>query len=819
MIYPKNFESRIGFDVIRKEIEKRCISSLGSDYCARMQMSVVKDDIVLKLSQTNEFLSILQSKKEFPVNYFFDMRLHLKGISAPGTFITPDNLFNLRRSLATVGEIVNFFAVADGAESPYPCLAALASGMWPFRELLADIDRVIDKFGNVKDSASPHLRELRQQIASSTSSINGIMRRIIANGRQNGIFDNDTAPSVRDGRLVLPVSPMNKRKVRGIVHDESASGKTVFIEPEEIVEANNRIRETEAEIKREIVRILIAISDTIRPHIDELNDTYSTLGLFDFIRAKAVFATDIDAQMPHIDGGQTIEWYHAVHPALFLALKEQGKQVVPLNIELNRSNRILIISGPNAGGKSVCLKTVGVVQYMMQCGILPPLYSNSHMGIFSNIFIDIGDQQSIEDDLSTYSSHLQNMKTFLCRGNDRTLVLIDEFGSGTEPQIGGAIAQAILEQLNNKRMMGVITTHYQNLKHFADDTEGLVNGAMLYDRQHMQPLFQLSVGYPGSSFAIEIARKIGLPSQVIDKATEIVGTDYINMDKYLLDIVRDRRYWENKRRDVHAKEKRLDSIINDYNTQIDTLSKEHRSIINEAKKEAKEILKQSNREIERTIKEIKEVQADKERTKEARKKLSDFNSRQLDEGVTGQSKILNSIKPKHNVAPKRKPAAQQPKAVQDRPIAEGDNVTMTDSSTVGSVMSIDGKWATVAFGALKTKVEVKRLKRTIRKAERPQTVTFIGKQTRDEIRSRQLSFKQEIDVRGMRADEALQAVTYFIDDAVQFNARRVRILHGTGTGVLREVIRQYLNTVAGVKSYHDEHVQLGGAGITVVELE
>lgn len=819
MIYPKNFESRIGFDVIRKEIEKRCISSLGSDYCARMQMSVVKDDIVLKLSQTNEFLSILQSKKEFPVNYFFDMRLHLKGISAPGTFITPDNLFNLRRSLATVGEIVNFFAVADGAESPYPCLAALASGMWPFRELLADIDRVIDKFGNVKDSASPHLRELRQQIASSTSSINGIMRRIIANGRQNGIFDNDTAPSVRDGRLVLPVSPMNKRKVRGIVHDESASGKTIFIEPEEIVEANNRIRETEAEIKREIVRILIAISDTIRPHIDELNDTYSTLGLFDFIRAKAVFATDIDAQMPHIDGGQTIEWYHAVHPALFLALKEQGKQVVPLNIELNRSNRILIISGPNAGGKSVCLKTVGVVQYMMQCGILPPLYSNSHMGIFSNIFIDIGDQQSIEDDLSTYSSHLQNMKTFLSRGNDRTLVLIDEFGSGTEPQIGGAIAQAILEQLNNKRMMGVITTHYQNLKHFADDTEGLVNGAMLYDRQHMQPLFQLSVGYPGSSFAIEIARKIGLPSQVIDKATEIVGTDYINMDKYLLDIVRDRRYWENKRRDVHAKEKRLDSIINDYNTQIDTLSKEHRSIINEAKKEAKEILKQSNREIERTIKEIKEVQADKERTKEARKKLSDFNSRQLDEGVTGQSKILNSIKPKHNVAPKRKPAAQQPKAVQDRPIAEGDNVTMADSSTVGSVMSIDGKWATVAFGALKTKVEVKRLKRTIRKAERSQTVTFIGKQTSDEIRLRQLSFKQEIDVRGMRADEALQAVTYFIDDAVQFNARRVRILHGTGTGVLREVIRQYLNTVAGVKSYHDEHVQLGGAGITVVELE
>ncbi len=815
MIYPGNFESKIGFDSIRKEVERRCISSLGSSYCAKMRMSANRADVELKLNQTNEFLTILQSKKDFPVSYFFDMRVHLKGLTAPGSFITTENLFDLRRSLSTVAQIVNFFAVSDGEASPYPCLSALAHEMMPFRELVTEIDRIIDKFGNIKDSASAQLRELRQQIASATSSINGIMRRIIANGKKDGFFDNDTAPSVRDGRLVLPVAPMHKRKVRGIVHDESASGKTIFIEPEEIVEANNRIRETEAEIRREIVRILTEITNMIRPHIDELNATYSTLGLFDFIRAKAIFAADIDGQMPRIENHPTIEWYHAVHPVLLLSLREQGKDVVPLNIELNRKQRILVISGPNAGGKSVCLKTVGAVQYMMQCGMLPPVYSNSHMGLFNNIFIDIGDQQSIEDDLSTYSSHLQNMKTFLSRGNAQTLVLIDEFGSGTEPQIGGAIAQAILEQLNGHRLMGVITTHYQNLKHLAEDTPGLVNGAMLYDRQQMKPLFQLSIGYPGSSFAIEIARKIGLPSDVINKASELVGSDYINMDKYLLDIVRDRRYWENKRQEVHAKEKKLDAAINDYNTQIDTLSREHKSIINEAKKEAKEILKQSNRAIERTIKEIKEVQADKERTKEARSKLDEFNA-QLGER-NNQSRILQqSIKSKHTVKPPRKP---QPSTLPtDSPIAVGDNVVMENSSTVGNVLSLDGKWATVAFGAIKTKVDVKRLKRTMRKAERPKDVTFISKSTTDEMRARQLNFKQEIDVRGMRADEALQAVTYFIDDAIQFSSKRVRILHGTGTGALREAIRQYLNTVNGVTRYHDEHVQLGGAGITVVEL-
>ena len=638
-------------------------------------------------------------------------------------------------------------------------------------------------------------------------------------GREAGYLDKDTTPSVRDGRLVIPVSPMHKRKLRGIVHDESATGRTIFIEPEEVVEVNNRIREAEAEVKREIVRILTEVTDMIRPHTEELLATYRVLGLIDFIRAKAVFAQDIDGQMPHIEKEPHVELYHAIHPALLLSLREQGKEVVPLNIELNREQRILLISGPNAGGKSVCLKTVGVVQYMMQCGVLPTVYYNSHMGIFNSIFIDIGDQQSIEDDLSTYSSHLQNMKMFLNRGDKRSLVLIDEFGSGTEPQIGGAIAQAILEQLNKSRIMGVITTHYQNLKQFADEAPGIVNGAMLYDRQKMKPLFQLSIGYPGSSFAIEIARKTGIPHEVIDKASEIVGSDYINMDKYLLDIVRDRKYWENKRYDIHQKEKKLNAIAEQYNERLEKLNNEYKAIIKQAREEAQDIIAKSNSKVEQTIKGIKEVQAHKEQTKLVRQQLEDFKQRLAKEGDSE----LKDLKPMRPVTkqPKQGKAKKNHIAKPDMnaPLQAGDNVLLKGgASTVGTVITVDEKYAVVAFGSIKTRVETSRLERTLRKdtvREKPS----ITKSTADDIRHRQLHFKPEIDVRGMRADEAVQAVIYFIDDAIQFTYKTVRILHGTGTGALKEAIRMYLNTVPDVKNYHDEHVQLGGAGITVVNLE
>ena len=460
---------------------------------------------------------------------------------------------------------------------------------------------------------------------------------------------------------------------------------------------------------------------------------------------------------------------------------------------------------------------MGVVQYMMQCGLLPTLRDNSRMGLFKDIFIDIGDQQSIENDLSTYSSHLQNMKLFLSKGGKDTLLLIDEMGSGTEPQIGGAIAQSILEQLNEHQVTGIVTTHYQNLKHFADVTDGVVNGAMLYDRQHMQPLFQLSIGYPGSSFAIEIARKTGLPGQVIDKASEIVGSDYINMDKYLLDILRDRRYWEKKRQDVRAKEKRLDQLIADCDERLDSIRAEHRQIIHEARAEAREILRSSNAQIERTIKEIRREQAEKERTKELRRQLDEFKQR-LD---AEEPELPARLK---ELTPKVKPRRQQPKKTtkptpaKDRPLQAGDNVVLKGTSTVGTLIGIDEKYALVAFGNIKTRIEADQVERTMRKEKTPKAES-LGRATTDEIRTRQLNFKPDIDVRGMRADEALQAITYFIDDAIQFNAQRVRILHGTGTGALKVAIREYLHTVTGVKSYRDEHVQFGGAGITVVELE
>ena len=817
MIYPSNFESKIGFDAVRRELERHCVSALGAANVPRLRFSTRRDEVIRWLEETNEFLSIVQTGKEFPLSYYFDLRVVLKEVSTPGTFMSAERLFDLQRLLVTVTQVVRFFDADGESGSLYPRLKNLTSGMQSFPELSAAIGHVLDKAGNIKDTASPRLQELRTAIARVTSSINGTLRRIIAQGKQDGILDNDVQPSLRDGRLVLPVSAMNKRKLHGIVHDESATGKTVFIEPDAIVEANNRIRETEAEIAREIIRILIEVTDQIRPHLDELAGILDTLGQLDFIRAKALFALDVGAQMCHVDRKPVIEWYNAIHPALMLSLRTQGKQVVPLNIALNKQDRILVISGPNAGGKSVCLKTVGVVQYMMQCGLLPTLRDNSHMGLFHDIFIDIGDQQSIENDLSTYSSHLQNMKLFLSKGGKETLILIDEMGSGTEPQIGGAIAQSILEQLNEHQVMGVVTTHYQNLKHFADETNGVVNGAMLYDRQRMQPLFQLSMGYPGSSFAIEIARKTGLPQQVIEKASEIVGSDYINMDKYLLDIVRDRRYWENKRQDVRAKEKRLDQMIADYDERLDSIRAEHRQIIHDARAEAQEILRGSNAQIERTIKEIRELQAEKERTKELRRQLDEFKQRLNAEEPEAPSR-LKELTPKdkqRRKQPKKKP--QQP-IVKERPLQAGDNVVLKGTTTVGTLISIDEKYALVAFGNIKTRIEADKVERTMRKEKLPKTES-LGRATTDEIRTRQLNFKPDIDVRGMRADEALQAITYFIDDAIQFSAQRVRILHGTGTGALKVAIREYLRTVSGVKSFRDEHVQFGGAGITVVDLE
>ena len=817
MIYPNNFEAKVGFDTIRKVIESYCMSPLGVAHTKNMEFCAHYDTVLRMLSETNEFLSIITTQEEFPLNHFHDATPALHSIRALGSYMSADELFKLRKSLGTIGAISAFFdrKNEEGA-TPYPHLTTLCSNMQSFNEVMKEIDAILDKFGNIKDNASPLLLSIKQAIQSTTASINGILRRIITEGKMSGILDADVSPSVRDGRLVIPVAPMNKRKIHGIVHDESATGKTVYIEPGEIVEANNTIRELEADMRREIIRILTEMADIIRPHIDDMLVSYDLLGQIDFIRAKALFAQELDCNMPVLEQKPQIEWYHAIHPALFLSLREHNKQVVPLDITLDGNDRILLISGPNAGGKSVCLKTVGAVQYMTQCGMLPPMHANSHIGVFKSIFIDIGDEQSLENDLSTYSSHITNMKYFLQKADNATIVLIDEFGGGTEPQIGGAIAQAILHQLNDKKTFGVITTHYQNLKTFADDSEGIVNGAMLYDRGKMQPLFKLSMGYPGSSFAIEIARKIGLPQSVVEEAIEIVGSDYVNMDKYLLDIARDRRYWENKRQEIHAKQKKIDAIIERYNEQAESLNKERREIIHAARQEAKELLKKSNSTIERTIHDIKRAQAEKEQTKEIRRQLDEFKQRIALEHTDNEGDI-KTILP-HGKKAKKKVPTEKPK-VEEVTFNANDNVTMESNSTVGQIISIEGKHAIVAFGMLKTKVELKKLKKSQAQPKQKSEKSFISRSTSDEMRMRQLNFKQEIDVRGMRADEAIQAVTYFIDDATQFSMRQVRILHGTGTGILKVRIREYLNAIPNVKNYRDEHVQFGGAGITIVELE
>ena len=667
------------------------------------------------------------------------------------------------------------------------------------------------------------MSQIRRELNRTLSSISRSLNMILRNAQSEGIVDKEVSPTLREGRLVIPVIPAYKRRIKGIVHDESASGKTVYIEPAEVVEANNRIRELEGEERREIIRILTLFTDELRPHLAEIAHSYEFLADIDFIRAKALFAIEINALLPHFENCRQIEWYHAIHPLLFLSLKKQNKQVVPLDIALTPQQRILLISGPNAGGKSVCLKTTGLLQYMLQCGLLIPVYENSHTGIFDHIFIDIGDEQSIENDLSTYSSHLTNMKFFVKNCNESSLLLIDEFGGGTEPQIGGAIAEVLLDRFNRKKAFGVITTHYQNLKQFAEDTQGIVNGAMLYDRHMMQPLFKLSIGNPGSSFAIEIARKIGLPEDVIADASEKVGSDYIDMDKYLQDIVRDKRYWENKRQNIRHREKQLEEITQRYADNLQEIEKERKRILKEAKQKAEQLIAESNARIENTIRTIKEAEAEKEKTKMARQELHSFKKglQKNDENDDTISRKIAKIKAKEEKKNHSKKEADA-ETSKTTTISVGDAVCLKGQTTVGEISAIQGNKATVIFGHIKSSVHIERLEKVSRnrlKREQAIKATFVSEDTTNSMREKSLHFHREIDIRGFRADEALQALVYFIDDAIQVGAEQVRILHGTGTGALRQTVREYLKGVTGIRSFHDEHVQFGGAGITVVELE
>ncbi|WP_444092540.1 endonuclease MutS2 [Bacteroides sp.] len=831
MIYPQNFEPKIGFDQIRQLLKDKCLSTLGEERVSEMNFSDQFETVEELLNQVTEFVRIIQEEDNFPDQFFFDVRPSLKRVRVEGMYMNEQELFDLRRSLETIRDIVRFLQRNEEEESdhPYPSLKRLAGDIAVFPQLITKIDGILDKYGKIKDNASTELSRIRRELANTMGSISRSLNSILRNAQSDGYVDKDVTPTMRDGRLVIPVAPGLKRKIKGIVHDESASGKTVFIEPAEVVEANNRIRELEGDERREIIRILTTFSNTLRPSIPEILQSYEFLAEIDFIRAKSYFAIQTSSIKPSLENEQLLDWTMAVHPLLQLSLAKHGKKVVPLDIELSTKQRILIISGPNAGGKSVCLKTVGLLQYMLQCGMLVPMHERSHAGLFGSIFIDIGDEQSIEDDLSTYSSHLTNMKIMMKSCNERSLILIDEFGGGTEPQIGGAIAEAVLKRFNIKHTFGVITTHYQNLKHFAEDHEGVVNGAMLYDRHLMQALFQLQIGNPGSSFAVEIARKIGLPEDVIADASEIVGSEYINADKYLQDIVRDKRYWEGKRQTIRQREKQMEETIARYQSEMEELQKSRKEIIRQAKEEAERLLQESNARIENTIRTIKEAQAEKEKTRLVRQELAEFResmdsltSKEQEDKIARKMEKLkekqNRKKEKKQNVPKEQQAAQQTPQV--APITEGCPVRIKGQSSVGEVLEINGKNAVVAFGSIKTTVKLERLERsnaTPQKQE-PAKSTFVSNQTQDSMYEKKLNFKQDIDVRGMRGDEALQAVTYFVDDAILVGMSRVRILHGTGTGILRTLIRQYLQTVPGIRHFADEHVQFGGAGITVVDL-
>ncbi len=851
MIYPNNYESKIGFDEIRRLLKGHCMSSLGQEKVDELAFSDDVSVINEAMAQVREMRRMMQATEKPEMNYFFDVRESVARLRMENTHIEEDELFDLRRSLETIGIIVAFLNKNNGDdEKPeflYPALHRMAEDVLTFPAIIRRIDSILDKFGKIKDSASMTLAGIRHEMEQTAGSISRTLYTILHSAQRDGLVAQDVAPTLRDGRLMIPVAPGLKRKIKGIVHDESATGKTVFIEPAEVVEANNKVRELEAAERREIVRILTVFSDELRPHVQEVLDSYHFLAQIDLVHAKAEMAEQMQAFEPEVKGAPTMDWIRAIHPLLQRSLAKQDKKVVPLDIMLVKDKRLLIISGPNAGGKSVCLKTVGLLQYMLQCGLSIPVGDRSTVGVFQNIMIDIGDEQSIADDLSTYSSHLLNMKNMMKQANNRTLLLIDEFGGGTEPTIGGAIAEAVLNQFWKKDAFGVITTHYQNLKHFAEDHPGVVNGAMLYDRHQMQALFQLSIGQPGSSFAIEIARKTGIPEEVINDASEIVGSEYIQSDKYLQDIVRDKRYWEGKRQTIHQHEKSLEGHIQRYETNLEEIERERKAILNRAKQQAEELLAEANRKIENAIREIKEAQAEKEQTRLIREELQEFREQVQNDDTRGlmseeefAKKLRQMEERKARKAQRKEKKGEELKAAseklaarakedlhpENRPLEKGDSVRIKGTNSIGEIESIQGKQATVIFGGLRSKVKLEQLERTS-KAPTPATpadkhahlAIQTSHMTRATMEDRRQNFHQDLDVRGMRGDEAIDTVMHFIDDAILIGLSRVRILHGTGTGILRQLIRQYLNTVPNVKKAKDEHVQFGGAGITVVDLD
>ncbi|MBQ7381971.1 MAG: Smr/MutS family protein [Paludibacteraceae bacterium] len=769
MIYPENIEAKIDFTVIREELGRRCASSLGRECVDAMHFETDYELVQHMLHLTDQMLHAQSDPMlTFPRGDIHDMREAIARIRIEGLFLDEAELDALRKTLAYAAELEHFFAGLDSTK--YPLLKGLGDERFSgLGEIVREIDRVLDRYGKLADHASPELARIRRELVNLQGSVGRTLASILRQAKADGLVDADAAPTLREGRLVIPVPPGYKRKIGGIVHDESATGKTVYIEPQQVVDANNHIRELEGAERRERIRILQAITDMLRPNTDRILGSQQLLAEVDFLNAKVSLAQTLHAIRPELLNEPMLEWSDARHPVLLLHYIPQGKVVVPLSIRLRaQENHVLVISGPNAGGKSVCLKTVALLQYMLQCGLLVPVAEQSRAGLFGSLMIDIGDEQSIQDELSTYSSHLRNMRAFVRESDECTLVLIDEMGTGTEPLIGGAIAEAILRELVNRRVFGIITTHYTNLKHFAEQTPGVVNGAMLYDRGAMRPLFQLSIGQAGSSFAIEIARQIGLSEPIIRYATDLVGEEHIDYDKQLQDIARDKRYWEKKREAIRKKEKVLEERIAQYEEQMSGIKAKKKEMLEEARQQAADLLQQSNATIERTIREIKEAKADKEKTKKARSKVE-------------------SLKQK---VEREKPQVEIPKTPK----------VMRDFSELKKL----AKNGSVALSS------------------QPSTV----RNSSNIVHSRTVSFERTLDLRGYRADEALERLIAYMDDALMVGAGEVTILHGTGTGALKQLTRDYLNGLNRQRhkrgqvalDFGDGDVNHGGAGLTIVRL-
>ena len=823
-IYPENFESKSGFDKIRELLNSRCLSELGKENVAACMFSADFRLIEKQLDETVEFQKIIRDELNFPTGYFLDMRLVLRKSKIQGTFLEVFEVFDLKRSLETLRSIVSFFK--DKERELFPRLFQVIQDIRIFPFLYDKIDQTLTKNGTIKDNAYPELVKIRREILSLQSGVSKIMAKILKHAQAEGLVEKDVTVSIRDGRAVIPVLSSNKRKMRGIVHDESATGRTSYIEPEEIVETNNRIRECESAERREIVRILTKFTDELRPYAEDLENSYGILGILDFIRAKALWSNESKSIKPLIVERAELNWLEARHPLLERNLSREKRKIVPLNIKLSKEDRILLISGPNAGGKSVCLKTVGLLQYALQCGIPVPMHLDSVAGLFDKIFIDIGDNQSLDNDLSTYSSHLSDMKFFVRNCNPKSLVLIDEFGTGTEPMLGGAIAESILNRINQLGSYGVITTHYTNLKHFASSVSGIVNGAMMYDSNKMEPLFQLQIGKPGSSFAFEIARKIGLPEDILQEATDKIGKDHIDFDKHLRDIVRDKRYWETKRQNIRQSEKKLEEVTSTYEEQLSEIKKLRKEILEKAKKEAAEILASSNKIVEQTVREIKEASADREKTKEARKKLEDFKEEVSKTLEAEDEQIVRKMEKirLRQIEAKNKPvkegqvhtASKTPLVIKE--IEAGSWIKIRGQENPGIVMEVNGNNLVVAFGQLRSVIKKDRAEIVSHSEVKKNRENYATARMNNEINDKKLNFKPRIDVRGMRAEEGLQKIQEFIDEAIMVEANELHILHGKGNGILRELIRNYLKSEPAVKKFRDEHVQFGGSGITIVDL-